>query len=1174
MRLVIDKDVSDIQLLQEAYEKGLPTYKVLAVESDGEKFVYGKGLVVQEVSKAVSALVDDENFKDCKVEVVECSGDGKESKTVWASDEKTVVSESTVFNEGWLDAMKKMWKGVGEWLNNKFGKFFDKWKQAKYVTDNWELTGLGYKIANGDVKPEEGEKKDDNNKETPKEGEAAPVNEADANAQLQASLKKILDVKKTQCQKALQTMGIKVQPGDIQGIPVNDSQPVNFQVKVSGENGDEYLMMTQKGDLAQGDGKGNVDKGTVVKPEEVTPDKVKEMVDVPTDGETPTDGEGEKNGEAAAGDLETRVSNIEQALREKKILTESTMNWNFNNQQLTNKAGVERFTIKRFFNELNDQNVKEIVLVESTNGKTTKLKRYSTSDGSKAYAEFKKDFRESTGSFVGKDGLYKVTIESGTRCNLKGFKFSDFGMSDDFDSNKKVVVVKSAFLEPQVESSKKKSEETPKVEVTVEKPVVNESFVLEMGEALDPKKQVESLLESMAKFNPGPNTKASAPTDVTTYGMPEVVGEADDDDEGGGDEGGGDDAGGDDPFGGGDAGGGEADPFAGGGDDAGGGDEGGDMTAGDVEGGGDAGGGGDPFGGDAGGGGASGGDVGGGDAGGGDAGGEAGGEDPAAGEPAPPDAVNTDAQGNEKSQYNINVTKPFNSEESFSLNEEEQKEFFGKIDQLVKIPDMDNYSLYLYQITPENMNLDDVHYIEALYQLSVKLGLLEDIYADSNLLEKYNSYKYSVLKTGEDDGEDEGAEGTGEPMTVQESVSKVQDDNEKKNEESKKIGSSEKDDERRGPKDMKLDLDKNGAPKPVIIDTTKEGWDSLNGKEHKKAIDATTEGDFHGLGWIATFKAMQFGSPRYLSLYIKKNGDAKAEKQCEDYLKKLSYTDIEFVNIDEVDPYEYVYRQFAGAKTPEEIRTAKYANEGVPVTYLESTDKKVNVGDFIDTPADTFGGNGWNTVLARVIEVDGDKFIAKAVDSTGRKSWQLEVVGKTKEMRGNSTYGKTTEDEFRELKKLDIARESAETKVPESIPGDIKRDIKRVITKLNAEIRGTKQFNFIKECGVEKPQIEHSEFLAHYKTAQFNETMSETTYKFVLRKNDSTLSRMFFSNLKEKLFKYLGSYAQKFGMECGCEATPKAVVIDFMRSNLDQMPYDLDTMVDANVALPETTDQI
>jgi hypothetical protein len=144
-----------------------------------------------------------------------------------------------------------------------------------------------------------------------------------------------------------------------------------------------------------------------------------------------------------------------------------------------------------------------------------------------------------------------------------------------------------------------------------------------------------------------------------------------------------------------------------------------------------------------------------------------------------------------------------------------------------------------------------------------------------------------------------------------------------------------------------------------------------------------------------------------------------------------------------------------------------------------------------------------------------------------------------------------------------------ESSEPTSLPNDIKRDVKRVITKLNAEIRGTKQFNFLEACGVEKPQIVVEEFLAGYKTAKVDETVSETTYKFVLRKNDSTLSRMFFSNMKEKLFKYLGSFAQKFGMECGCEATPNAVVIDFMRSNLDPMAgYDLDGMIDTNVELP------
>jgi hypothetical protein len=44
-----------------------------------------------------------------------------------------------------------------------------------------------------------------------------------------------------------------------------------------------------------------------------------------------------------------------------------------------------------------------------------------------------------------------------------------------------------------------------------------------------------------------------------------------------------------------------------------------------------------------------------------------------------------------------------------------------------------------------------------------------------------------------------------------------------------------------------------------------------------------------------------------------------------------------------------------------------------------------------------------------------------------------------------------------------------ESKEPDSLPNDIKRDVKKVITKLNAEIRNTKQFNFMNETGVFKP---------------------------------------------------------------------------------------------------------
>ena len=785
--------------------------------------------------------------------------------------------------------------------------------------------------------------------------------------------------------------------------------------------------------------------------------------------------------------------------------------WNYNDQLFAERTALERQTIKRFFNEMNDSSVKNIKLVR-TDGT---FKIYDTvSDPSKAYSEFKQDFRETTSKAekeIGEFKEFKVVVEtSGARSTLNGFKFSDFGMADDFDSDNKTIVIKESLVKdvPEKPDCKKKVSDSVVVEEStldgIAKNPEPNGFTLEL-DIVDPAEQVKSLLASMNKYNGVEDKKiddiqdGSIADGVTTYPDTEVVQEAEgDEDDAGGDDAGGGEA---DPFAGGGAAGGadepdpfaddaaeggtdEADPFAGGAEGGGGGDEGG-ADADPFAGGGD-----DAAGGEGGGGG---GDV----AAAGDAGAEAGavdaGQGEAEGDPAPDDAVNTDAQGNPMSQYNINVTRPFNVDDNFSLNEEEQKEFFGKIDQLVKIPDMDNYSLYLYQITPENMNLDDVHYIQALYDLSVKLGLLEDTYADSNLLEKYSSYKYSVIKNGEEGGSEEGLNENTNPIWKEAKEKqptfppKVQQNNEE-NAKALNDKMQKKDDDRRGPKEdlSILNLDKNGVSKPRIIDTTKDGWTDktkTNGEDAGKAFDGTELAQSRGLGWLATFKAMQFGSPRYLTMYIKNNGSKdKKEKQCEDYLKRLSYTEIEFVNIEDVDPYEYVYRSHAGMKTPETIRTDKFANEEVPVTYFENKD---------------------NT-----------------------------------------------------------------TKVPESIPGDIKRDIKRVITKLNAEIRSTKQFNFLKECGVEKPQLDHLEFLAHYKTAQVNETLSETTYKFVFKPNDNIMTRMFFSNLKEKLFRYLGTFATKYNMECGCEATPKAVTISFMRSDIGNPGYDLETMIDADVALP------
>lgn len=1094
--------MSEIQLIQESWEKSKPTYKVVAV-NESDEFVYARGL--KKVTEAVNAVYDvawDDKFNDCNTKIVEVVGESE--SVIWSSDPKVQVCESVLVKEveagdgekkglwgkvkdaakGAMKKLKTGWNAVATLTKNFSKDTLSKWRDAHYFNKQGEITGLGYKVMTGQAKNtvevDTGDKRND--------------------------ITNVWNVVKSDATASLKKQGMR-EIKDIQAIVKNDKDPITLSASVVTKDGDEQtVQLDQQGNLLAGTGVnadnpapgsegykakngGGANGGGGANTQQITPDQA------------------QKNPKAALGNLATRVANLE---KEVGIASES---WNFNDEQFTNKSGLERLTIRRFFNEMNDPSMKEIVFVSESGEKKT----YYTNAGSEAYAAFKKDFRESTDKCAKNKELsqYKVTFESSNaRSNRRGFKFSDFGMSDDFDSDTKTLVIRESVVRVMPkgkETSTKKavvsessnddsdarfSSTTKDVKSSDAEPGSN-GFELEVGE-LDPKKEIDGLLKSLNKYNgvepkKPENQDGSIDAGVSTYPdegpvdtSDKVVTEADGD-EGGDDAGGGDDEGG-----------GDADPFAGddadgGGDDAGGGDA--DPFAGGEDAGGDAGGDADPFAGgedEGGAAGAEGGDAGG-DAGAeGDDSGAEGGEDPEAPEPAPDAAVNTDAQGNPKSQYNINVTRPFNVDEEFSLTEEEQKEFFGKIDQLVKIPDMDNYALYLYQITPENMNLDDVHYIQALYELSVKLGLLEDVYADSNLLDKYNSYKFSVMKKGGEGNDEFKVQEQKNPIwgnkmmlesekdgkyTV--GVPTAQEDNEAKAKELKDASSKEKQsaEDRLGPKEQKLDVDKNGAPKPVIIDTTKEGWDSLNGKTNtkdKKLIDGTVEGSFHGLGWVVTFKAMQFGSPRFMSMYIKRRGDEKAEKQCEEYLKKLSYNDIEFVNIEEIDPYEYVYRQSAsGMKSPEELATAKFANKDIP--YLESGE-------------------------------------------------------------------------------------------PSSLPNDIKRDVKRVITKLNAEIRGTKQFNFMEACGVEKPQIDQNEFLAGYKKAQVNETLSETTYKWIFKKNDDLLSRMFYSNMKEKLMKYLGSFAQKFNLECGCEVTPTIIKIDFIRSDLGNPQYDLDTMIDAAIA--------
>ena len=771
MRIEIDKDISEIKLLQESWEKSKPTYKVVAV-NEVDRFVYAKGL--KSINEAVDATYEaawDGAFDDCHKEIVEVIGESE--KTIFSSNEKVKVYESVLFSEaaapkkggnaqkgGGKNAAKDAKTGQnkpGMWdkikgaagkvasaassalqklkggldivgaMTKQFSKdMLKKWREAGYFNKEGRITGLGYKVMTGQVK------------------NTVPV---DTGNDKQADITNAWKVAQSNAVNYCKNNGMTVN-GEVKALVKTDKDPITLSVDVTDKDGNNStLEMNQDGTPVDGDaqnaenpgggnnggggqnggqgggqngngggnngggqnggnngggnngGGNNGGGGGNANTQQITPDQA------------------QKNPKAALGNLATRVANLEQAVG---IASES---WNFNNEQYTNKAGLERLTIKRFFNEMNDPSVKEIVFVSESGEKKT----YYTNAGSEAYAAFKKDFRESTDKCAKVADLvgYKVTFESSTaKSNRRGFKFSDFGMDDDFDSTSRTLIIKESVrrVAPKGDNGKKTSTKKEVVKesseessdarfstttVDAKSPSTDtgeSGFELEVGE-IDPKKEVEDLLKSMNKYN---GQEKDTPDDgdgtmdsgVSTYpDVPtpkkqemngaetgeEIVQEAD------GDEGG-DDAGG------GDAGGGDADPF-GGGDDAGGGDAGGDAGGGDADpfgggddaGGGDAAGGGDdadPFGG--------GDDSGGGDAGaeGGDAGAEggdaaAGGED-ATGEPAPDSPVNTDAQGNPKSQYNINVTRPFNSEDDFSLNEEEQKEFFGKIDQLVKIPDMDN----------------------------------------------------------------------------------------------------------------------------------------------------------------------------------------------------------------------------------------------------------------------------------------------------------------------------------------------------------------------------------------------------------------------------------------------------------------------------------------------------
>jgi len=258
MRLIIDKDYPEIQLLQEAYEKQRTSYKVLAVEN-GEKFVYGKKLTFNEARETIYDLAFDPLFgNEVDAEIVEVVSESS-SRTIWASDQKTIVKESAMFEadgnngeekKGLWDKVKGAAKGAleklkGAWnitkqLTGQFSKdMLNKWRNAHYFTKEGKITGLGYKVMTGQAKNTVPAETDD------KTGD----------------ITKVWEVVKSNVASVVKKAGFTIN-GEISAIVKNDKDPITMSAEVTNKDGDSYtLEFDQDGNDINGSGGTSAEPG-------------------------------------------------------------------------------------------------------------------------------------------------------------------------------------------------------------------------------------------------------------------------------------------------------------------------------------------------------------------------------------------------------------------------------------------------------------------------------------------------------------------------------------------------------------------------------------------------------------------------------------------------------------------------------------------------------------------------------------------------------------------------------------------------------------------------------------------------------------------------------------------------------------------------------------------------
>ena len=264
MRIVIDKDISEIQTLNEAYENSKPKYKVLVIEN-GEKFVYGKSLKIDEAVDAIYDAAFDPMFGKIEQELVEVF-EGSE-RTIWSSDNKVKVFESALVPEadgnnkegdtsnkdaktgqnkpGFLrklggaigNALKGLKKGmdiVGA-MTKQFSKdALKKWREAGYFNKQGRITGLGYKVMTGQVK------------------NTIPV-DTDPEEAKKNDITQAWKVAQSNVINACKQNGMTVN-GEVKAIVKSDRDPITLSVDVTDKDGNNSTIeMNQDGTTVDGD---------------------------------------------------------------------------------------------------------------------------------------------------------------------------------------------------------------------------------------------------------------------------------------------------------------------------------------------------------------------------------------------------------------------------------------------------------------------------------------------------------------------------------------------------------------------------------------------------------------------------------------------------------------------------------------------------------------------------------------------------------------------------------------------------------------------------------------------------------------------------------------------------------------------------------------------------------